>query len=194
MRKIPHVEFKGLKGVIILLVLVVLIVLYYFHISTKIVPKEENSTKPTKVQEVLSRNLSIDYPSTPKEVVKYFSEITKCFYNETYSDEELTSMADRMRLLYDDDLLEKNEYVTYIFDLKSDIKFYKDNGYKISSYAVSASTDVEFFSLYGKECARLWCQYTIKSGQDAKTIHEVFILRKDEKSHWRIFGWDEVDE
>ena len=41
---------------------------------------------------------------------------------------------------------------------------------------------------------RIWCIFTIKSGKYFSNINEVFILRKDDDSHWRIFGWDVVDE
>ena len=51
-----------------------------------------------------------------------------------------------------------------------------------------------FFTEDGFEWARLWCAYTIKSGKYYKTINEVFVLRKDDKSHWRIYGWKEDKE
>lgn len=190
----PKVEFKGLKGVIIVLFLAVLIVILFVHINNQPATKDEEAVTVTAVQEVLSRNLTTNYPSTPKEVVKYFSEITKCFYNETFTDEELTEMADKILLLYDDELVANNTYDEYIADLRSDINFYNTNGYRISSYSPSASTDVEYFTQDGSEWARIWCIYTIKSGQNYKAIQEVFILRKDEKSHWRIFGWDLVKD
>lgn len=190
----PHVEFKGLKGVIIVLVLCLLIGMYYVYLSNKSTSKEEDVVKPTAVQEILTRNLNTNYPATPKEVIKYFAEVTKCFYNETLTEDEMVSLADRMLFIYDDDLVQHNDYVTYLFDLKSDIKFYNENGYRISSYSPSPSTDVEFFSQDGSEWARTWCIFNIKSGKYLKSIQNVFILRKDEKGHWKIYGWEEVDE
>ena len=41
----------------------------------------EADTQVTAVQKVLMRDLERNYPPSPKEVVKYFAEITKCFYN-----------------------------------------------------------------------------------------------------------------
>lgn len=189
-------KFKGLKGVIVILILAGLIVSYYYHLSNKAESGEnEQVHKPTAIENALSRNLSINYPATPKEVVKYFSEITQCYYNETFeSDEELVALADKMLLLYDDELVSYKTHEDYILDLKNDIAFYNDKGYTISSYAPSASTDVVFFTEDGFEWARLWCMYTIKSGKYYKTLQNVFILRKDEKGHWRIYGWDVVDE
>lgn len=41
------------------------------------------------VQKVLSRDMQNDYPSTVKEVAKYYTEIQRCLYNEEYTEEEL---------------------------------------------------------------------------------------------------------
>ncbi len=188
-------KFKGLKGVLIVLFLAVLLVIYYYHLSNKTkAGEEEADNKISVVQETLQRNLTTNYPSTPKEVVKYFGQITKCYYNEEVTEEELEALAKQMLLLYDDELVSYKTYQDYIFDLNSDITFYKTNGYTIVNYAPSASTDVFYFEEDGFEWARLYCIYTIKSGKYRKDINEVFVLRKDEKSHWRIFGWKEVDE
>ena len=185
----------NLKGVFVVLVLAGLIIAYSVHISNKTRGKEEDgAVKASVVTEILDRNLNTNYPQTPKEVIKYFSEITQCYYNEEYTDEELVALADQMLRLYDPELAGFKSHDDYIADLKDDIAEYKFNNYTISSFAPSASTDVEYFSEDGYDWARIWCVYTIKSGKNYKPIQEVFILRKDDKSHWRIFGWKEVDE
>lgn len=187
-------RFKGFKGVLIILFLAVLVIFYMISLNKKKPEKEKVDAKVmTPVEEALSRNLSTNYPQTPKEVIKYFSDITRCFYNEEYSDEELVSLADKISLLYDDELASAKNHADYMFDLKNDIAYYKQNGYTISSYTPSASTDVEYFTEDDYEWARIWCVYNIRSGKYYQPIQEVFILRKDEKAHWRIFGWQLVD-
>lgn len=186
-------RISGLKNVIIVAILAVMVVAYFTHLSNKTSGKEDEVVTTTPVQDVLARNLKTNYPQSPKEVIKYFSEITKCFYNEEYTEEELIKMADQMLYLYDDELVAYKDHANYILDLKSDIASYKENGYKISSYSPSASTDVERFSEDGYEWARIWCVYTIRAGKNIKPIQEVFILRQDEKEHWRIFGWRLVE-
>lgn len=190
-------KFKGLKSVLLVFFIGILLVGIFYRFSNKkvISSEEEPVPKASAVDIVLDRNMTANYPQTPKEVVKYFSEITQCYYNETFeSDEELETLADRMLELYDDELVSYKTHEDYIFDLRSDIKFYNENGYKISSYAPSASTDVFYFNEDGFEWARLYCVYTIKSGKYYKTLNEVFVLRKDENNHWKIYGWDEVNE
>lgn len=189
---------RRLKGVIILAVAALVVIAIFFRFSnnsSKSTSEEDAPIELTAVQTVLLRNLATNYPQTPKEVIKYFAEITQCYYNETFeSDEEFESLASQMLLLYDDELVSYKTYTDYILDLKSDIAFYNQNGYKISSYAPSASTDVEYFSEDGYEWARLRCVFTLKSGKYYKPVTECFILRKDEKSHWRIYGWQQENE
>ena len=190
-------KFKGLRGILILLFAAMAFAGIFFRLNNKqqVSTEEEEVAVATPVEIALERNLNTNYPGTPKEVVKYFSEITQCYYNETFDDDEqLEALARQMLKLYDDELVSYKTYEDYMFDLKSDINFYNENGYKISSYAPSPSTDVVFFTEDGFEWARLYCAYTIKSGKYYKTINEVFVLRKDDKSHWRIYGWKEDKE
>ena len=190
-------KFKGLRGILILLFAALAFAGIFFRLNNKqqVSTDEEEVEAATPIEIALERNLNTNYPSTPKEVVKYFGEITQCYYNETFeSDEQLEALARQMLKLYDDELVSYKSYEDYMFDLKSDINFYNENGYKISSYAPSQSTDVVFFTEDGFEWARLWCVFTIKSGKYYKNVNEVFVLRKDDKSHWRIYGWKEDKE
>lgn len=189
-------RFKGLKGVLIVFSLAIMLVLYFYHLSNKTqkTGDEEIVNTITPVQLALQRNLNTNYPATPKEVVKYFGEITQCYYNEEPTEEELEALARQMLMLFDDKLVLNKTWTNYMFDLQSDITFYKTNGYRISNFTPSASTDVFYFSEDGSDWARLYCIFTIKSGKQFKNLNEVFVLRKDEKSHWRIFGWKDADD
>lgn len=185
-------KFKGLKGILMLFFGSMCLLGIFSRMNNKKAPETETSVKVTAVEEVLQRSLVTNYPSTPKEVVKYFAEITKCYYNEEIEDDtQLEQLANRMLLLYDEELVLYKTHEDYMFDLKSDINFYKENGYKIASYSPSSSTDVFYFTEDGYEWARLYCIFTIKSGKEQKSITEVFVLRKDNSGHWKIYGWKE---
>lgn len=190
-------NFKGTKGMLILIVLVFAIVGYYYYLANR-TPKEteqENSqgTKVTAVQNVLLRNLERDYPPTPKEVVKYFAEITKCFYSEKYSDDEFTQLAEKIQQIYDDELVAAKEQESYLQDLKDDIEKIKADKYVITAYKTSASTDVELFEDDGFEWARLYCTFYMVQGTRKTNTQEKFLLRKDEAGHWKIYGWELAD-
>ena len=174
----------------VILLMVVVMAGYYVYLSNKDKAKEEANPKFTAVQEVLNRDLENNYPPTPKEVVKYYSEITKCFYNEEYSDGELELLADKADQLYDDELARWNDWGQYMISLRAQIKDFKDQEITISTYIVSSSTEVDFFEQDGFEFARLSVVYTLKQNSSKQDVPEVFLLRKDSEGRWKIYGWD----
>lgn len=180
----------ALKSGIVILLFIVGIVVYYYYLSNRQQQKEPPIKEMTVAQELISRNLETNYPPTPKEVVRFYSDITKCFYNEEYSDGELEQLADKARQLYDDELAANNEWGQYMIELKSDIGAYKEKSIRVSNYVIPASTDVFYFEEDGFEFARLYCTYTLSNGSIKQQVEEVFLLRKDENKHWKIYGWD----
>ncbi|NDO48748.1 hypothetical protein FMM75_04710 [Lachnospiraceae bacterium MD335] len=182
-----------LKGVIIAVVLVALVGGFYFYVSN--IGKDNDDVVVSAVQNVLLRNLDNDYPATPKELVKYYGDITKCLYNENYSEEQLAQMADKMIALYDDELAENNPRDQYIVDLKAAVKDFSDKNYTIISYTTSSSTDVEEYTHENRKCASLYCTYSIKTGADYVSSKQVFVLRKESGTgHWKILGFDIINE
>lgn len=189
-------RFKGTKGTILLIILACLVVGYYFYLSNNSGKRE---TEPvdvevmTMTQKALSRNLESNYPPSPREVVKYFSEITQCFYNEGHTDEELKDLALKMREIYDDELVANQTEEEYLDLLKRDIDEYRSNGRSISGYSPSSSMDVDFFTENGYDCARLYCIYDVQQNSLIYKTTLCFILRKDENAHYKIYGWEKQD-
>ncbi|MBQ8946616.1 MAG: hypothetical protein IJ058_07350 [Lachnospiraceae bacterium] len=180
----------ALKSVIVVAVLALLIVLAYYNVANRKKPLKEETATITPVQEILLRNLDKNYPPSPKEVVKYYSDLTRVLYNENCSDEEIEELAERALEIYDDDLAHNQEWNRYITDLKSEIATKRSQEYAIMSYNISASTDVNYFTKDQYECASLYCTYNIRNGAVPGTVEELFILRKDTEGHWKILGWD----
>lgn len=179
-----------IKGGVVILLMVVAMVGYYYYLSNKDKQIKAEKVETTVAQDLISRNLSTNYPPTPKEVVRYYSDITRCFYNEEYTEEEFKQLVDKAYELYDKDLQVRNEYGQYLIELAKDIEYYKDNSIRIANYSVSASTDVDIFQDSGYDFARLYCTYTLVRGSRRQPVEEVYLLRKDENGHWRIYGWD----
>ncbi len=188
-------RFKGIKGMILLAVLVCLVLGYYFYLSNRDVPETETTDAEimTMTQRALARNLETNYPPSPREVVKYFSEITQCFYNEEHSEEELKALGLQMRGIYDDELIANQTEEEYLDLLQKDIDEYKANDRTISAYSPSSSVDVENFSQDGYEWTRLYCVYDIKQDSLLYQTTLCFILRKDENDHYKIYGWKRAD-
>ncbi len=96
----------GVKIIIIGIVLAALVIGYFYYVTNKVEEsKKEEVVESTLVQTVLLRDLDKSYPPSPKEVIKYFSEISKCFYNEKYTEDELYELAMKIEGIYDDALL-----------------------------------------------------------------------------------------
>lgn len=186
---------NAIKGMIIGIILIAMIFGYYYYLTNKRTEsKEEAAVKSTAVQDILLHNLDTRYPPTPKEVVKFFGQITQCFYNETYTEEEFVQLAMQIQRLYDEELIANKTQNQYIEDLRWDIDHMKEQEIVISSYAVSASTDVHYFSMDGFDWARLYCSFTLRKGTHLEASNEIFLLRKDEEGHWKIFGWTLAEE
>ena len=187
---------KIAKTVVIAVVLAVIILVYYYSLGHRAKRQEvEEAIAATVLQSILMRDLEHNYPPTPKEVVKYYAEITECFYNETYSDEELVQLAGKIQMLYDAELVANKTQEQYLQDLRDDIAEMKGRQLTVASYEVSSSTDVEYFTQNEYSCARLYCTFYLKQqGGGRVPSQERFVLRQDEDEHWKILGWELVEE
>ncbi len=186
----------SVKILIIVIILAAIVLGYFYYLGHRDRKQAEEAVAATVVQSVLMRDLEHNYPPTPKEVVKYYSEITECFYNEEYSDEELTQLATKIQLLYDAELVANKSQDQYMQDLKNEIVDMKKNKYTIASYEVSSSTDVEYFTQDEYSCARLYCTYYLRQPSSGTRVAslERFVLRQDQDGHWKILGWELVED
>lgn len=175
---------------IVLLVVITGVVGVFAFLSDK--DQQEREAALTQVQKVLNKDLSINYPGTPREVIRYYVEIEKCFYADETTDEDLEALGMKARELYDEELLENNELPGYLVKLKADVQAFKDRGRKIVGAAVTASVNVDTFKEDGYEFARLNCNYNIIDNGITKQVGIVYLLRKDGK-YWKIYGWDNVE-
>lgn len=156
----------------------------------------KNASTPTlsTVQLVLARDLQNNYPASVKEVVKYYTELQKCFYNEEYTEEELDALGMKARELFDDELLAANEVGVYLQQLRADISSYKTNKRRMTSAMVGASTSVFYFEEDGFKWARIHCGYTITEKLFNNTVGIMYLLRQDDNKQWKIYGWENVEK
>jgi hypothetical protein len=186
---------KGLiKLMVVALFIAALVVGYFFYLSNKDNGAEgEINGSITAVQEVLTTDLSIKYPPTPKEVLRFYAQINQVLYNENYTDEELTAILVQQQNLFDEDLKAANPLVQYVDSMKADIQSKKAMDISLSSYALSDSVDVDYYVHEGYECARLHCFFYFRTGTSmAPESNHRFVLRKDADGHWKIMGWELV--
>ena len=180
---------RATRITIIIVLLVLAVVGYYAFLSGRAKGERKDKTM-TAVEEALSRDLDRDYPPTPKEVMKYYNDILKCYYSEDTTDDDIEALGLQARGLYDEKLLQVNEVGGYLISLKEDIKEYRDAGRKITNSSVASSTNVDYYTRDGYSFARLLCTYNINEGGKSRTERIIYLLRKDSDKHWKIYGWD----
>lgn len=180
------------KITIVLIILIVGVVGVYAYLANKSRSIAEEASM-TNMEKILSRDLAYDYPPTPRELLKYYNEIQKCFYNEDHTDSEIEELVDRARELYDEELLANNARDIHIMSLRAEIKDYKDHKRILTTVYVAASTNVDFFEEDGYEFARIFCGYNVREGSYTSQVRQMFLLRRDGDRRWKIYGWDLKD-
>lgn len=187
-------KMKMVAFVATILCIGILIVGIFIMQSKKVKNIDERPVDVSQVTEILLKDIDKSYPPTPKEVLKYYSEITCCFYNSGITQEDLEALAKKSYVLYDDELKDNMPYDVYFENLQQDVLDFKSQGIVISGYSTSAATDVEKFTQDGSEWARLYATYRLRQGTEYIYSNEVFIMRKDSNGHWKIYGFDLVKE
>lgn len=189
---------KTVRLVAVILIIAAIVGSYYYFTVYKSM-RAADEVELTEVQKVITKNLEENYPATPREVVKYYNRIQECFYNESYTDEELYELGDQARLLFDEELLGNNPRDTYFTELKADIAEFAEREKRIMSSAVCDSNDVHYQEIDGEECAYVTASYFLDEAKSYSRTNEMYVLRKDEDGNWKILVFyliegDSLDE
>lgn len=179
---------KFIKPLIFIIIALVIIGVFYYC-SRKEVDNNEEIAAEDEVSVIVNRNLALNYPSTPKSVVTFYSEIIKTIYKTDHTDEQLQALAGQARGLFDEELLKHNEYSAYMDRLRAEVKAYKDAGRFISGYQIEDGYNIEYFKSEGKEYAKVNAKYYVREGKNVINTYEEYTLRKDEEGKWRILYW-----
>lgn len=190
---VTHMKKTTTRITVIIVIGIIAMLGYYTYLSNKSKERVQD-TELSQVQTVLSKDLARDYPPTPKEVIKYYNEILRCFYNEECSDEEIDDLGNKARELYDAELLENNEMGIYLINLHADIADFKENNRRFTSFSVASSTNVELFEEDGHSFARILCKYNITENGVNCPSDQIYLLRQDKEKKWKIYGWQPADE
>lgn len=184
---------RNVIRVIAALVIIGLIVGLYYYFSVHKRASVEDAVELTEVQKVITKDLDTNYPATPREVVKYYNRIIECFYNETYTDDELYDLGDQARKLFDEELLENNPREDYFDALKAEIEDYRERSKTIRSSSVCDSNDVEFQTVDGRECAYVQASYFTNENNSYDRTYQMYVLRKDDEGKWKILVFYKVE-
>ena len=187
---------KNVKLIIIAIACICLICGGYFLFSQNNTVNEENLTE---VEKVLVKDLKRDYPKTPREVVKFYNRIVKCYYSEKLSNKEIEDMVDQMLYLLDEDLLMVNPRNDYYKSVVEDIKEYNAKNKRIVNSDVCDSNDVTYIddvkdgSNEVDKLAYVNASYFINTDGHFTNTYQQFVLRQDDDGRWKILTFYEVE-
>ena len=178
---------KNIRTIVVVVICAALIVGYYYYLSTRDTGGAQNKgDEETEVEQVIGLPIEVDYPSTPREVVKVFNRILQCYYNEEYTDKQLVKLANKQRELLDEELLENNPDTQYIQNIRADIKNCKEEKRTISSISMCGTNEVIYKVVDGRDCAYVTCSYFMKVGKEYETTYQRYVLRRDDDGNWKI--------
>jgi hypothetical protein len=165
---------------------------YYAYLTERNVQRQAEE-KLTETDELLLMDLENDYPYAPRDVVKLYSRMITCVYNERLADDELGDMVKQMRRLYSDELCEEpeNSESNQIQSLTDEMKDYGDNDHKITNTTVCESSQVDYGEVDGQQTAMVDVVYTVRYDNNYVQQPQVFVLVQDKEEHWKILGWQD---
>lgn len=188
---------KNIKKLVTITLILMLCVVLYYQYANK--GNQNNSGNDqsgdgfSEIERVLTKNLDEYYPKTPLEVVKFFTRIQKCYYNEDNTEKITEELGILARTLMDEKLLEQNPEDEYLAELKEEIAAYKKNKKTITNVLYDKTTDVRYVTVNGVSTASLDCTYYIQTGKRLSSTTETYVLRKDSNDQWKIYGWKLIE-
>lgn len=184
---------KKTRIVILAIVIVAAICTAFYIVNNNSKKESAKEAGLTEIQKITTRNMEKDYPATPREVIKFYNRIVKCYYGRQYSDDELEQLADQALSMFDDDLLKKNEKESYIESVKSDAAQYEEDNKSISQTDVCDSNDVKYMTDNGDDIAYVTASYFIKTGSSYTKTYQEYVLRKDGGGDWKILTFYKIE-
>lgn len=174
--------------------IMLLAMVLYFYIDSQSVKEDEKPVgKVSNIDTVLSKNLETNYPITPREVLKYFTELQMCLYNEKPDNEQTVKLSYQLISLLDDELRENNNleqgYQKYYENLEKEMKEFFAINKVIQKVVLDSSKDVIYSTIKESQYATLNCTYWLKADLGSEKLIQTYILRRDDEKKWKILGW-----
>ncbi len=189
---------KTMTYVLVMLVLVIAVGLGFWNLMEQKRGEEslQKQSNDDEIEFLLKKDFENNYPQTPREVLKFYSRINSCLYNKEMSQSEFEQLVDKMRLLFDTELLEKNEKKTQLRQLLKDRKSFKKEKKTISTYTIDINSSVVKKKKKGRYYASLRASYLVQQGNKGSysKTNENFLLRQDDDGKWKILGWKIIEQ
>ncbi|MBQ4524132.1 MAG: hypothetical protein IJA10_14450 [Lachnospiraceae bacterium] len=155
---------------------------------------DRESLNGNKNESSLELDIERIYPKTPTEVIEKFAQINKYVYSNDVSEEKMEEIVENLRLLYDQELLEKNSEDVQLSAFISELFRADSVNRRIMNYEVDGNEKVEYKENKYGELATLNATFYFKEDDGYPYVEYNFVLRKDEDGKWKILGWDYAEK
>ena len=184
---------KNAKYVIIAIACISVICASFFFFMQG---NQEGEKNLTEIEKLVVRDLEKNYPKSPREVVKLYNRIVKCYYgSQTPTEKELRDLTDQMLCIMDDDLLLVNPRDEYFASVVGDINQYKRDKKQLVSTDVCSTNDVKYITddKNGEEekdnLAYVSASYFVNTDGKFSYTYQEFVLREDADGRWKILTY-----
>lgn len=170
--------------------LIVIGILMVFYQRKNDLATSDDSEPKTESGKIAAKDLEVDYPATPTEVMKFLGRINKCLYNSDLSEEEQGQLLEQLRGLYSQKLLEQNPPEEHKQNLVKELDEFSSKTYRIVNYTVDKSSSVKYETVEGQECAYLQVAYFVKNRKESKSatsVQDYVLVKEDNK--WKILAF-----
>ena len=188
---------KKRGGVILLILIAVLIVGAFALVAYRTPKTAEEATEVTEKDALMSKNIEVSYPSTPREVLKLYNRYMVCLYgveSDQLTDDEVRTLGIKMRQMYDEELLEANLQESHLQKLTQEIVAFQADEKVMIQANVCDSNEVDYIDVDGASGALLEASYFIKKGsKEFSRTYQQYLMRKDANGNWKILGFVKVN-
>lgn len=185
---------KYIRTIIVVVIMAALCIGYFIYLSnrTPSVDATDKAVNDKEIAALTTKDIVNNYPESPKEVIKLYARITKAYYKSELSDEQIEALGKQARLLFDDELKDKQTDEQFITALKTDIKDYNKINRYVSDYKIEESEGVQYKTFEERKYASLRVNYMIREKSELITSYTKYTLRQDGEGRWKILYWELV--
>ncbi len=188
-------KWRILKTILVITLMASVILACYIKLTSKPSSGDEPTADTSEVGQILTKDMDLNYPSNPHDVVQFYSRIIKAYYDGGYNDDQLNGLAQHAMAMFDTELLSYNDYDEYVERLKTEIESYKLNNKKIVEYTIQRASDIEMLTDNGKQYAKVKViYYTAEDGAKRTKVYEQYTLRQSDEGQWKILFWEVIPE
>lgn len=181
---------------IMCIVMAVIIVSFYWQLSKRLSVRDEGGPNNQSELEIcLTQDFVNNYPSSPKEVVRWYNRIITLFYSKKLKNHEVEVLCDQLILLMDKELQSDNPRDTYVASVKQEIRVYNERNKLIISHDEGKAENVRHVnSKNGDNLAFVTCHYMISEANVLSGSYQTYCLRRDGSGKYKILTFAMTDE